>query len=153
MHWKLAGLVDVASGDGPDVSTERRGALWCGGDPPAHRHAPRSGVTWTAEDDEHITGHHLVGSTPVDVRLTIDRRGLVRAVVLRRWGDPDRTGTWGWHWFGGTITGHRTFAGLTIPSAGSLGWHAGTDRWSTGEFFRFEITELEVPARGGGFDG
>ena len=71
---------------------------------------------------------------------------------LLRWGDPDGTGTWGWHPFGGEISGHRTFGGLTIPSAGRLGWHAGTDRWAAGEFFRYEITALDVPARGVGFD-
>jgi hypothetical protein len=48
-------------------------------------------------------------------------------MVLDRWGDPDRTGTWAWHPFGGQITGYRCFAGLTIPSAGRLGW-LRTDR-------------------------
>jgi hypothetical protein len=107
---------------------------------------PRTGVTWTAEDDEHITAHHRVGTTPVEIELAIDAAGLVRSVVLPRWGDPDGTGTWGWHPFGGDITGQRTFGGLTIPGTGRLGWHAGTDRWADGEFFRYEITAFDVPA-------
>ena len=56
-----------------------------------------------------------------------------------------------WHPFGGEFSEHRTFAGLTIPSAGRLGWHAGTERAATGEFFRFEITSLDVPGAAGGF--
>ena len=151
MHWKLAGLIDVAHGDGPDISTSAAGR--CGMEAILLPTAllPRFGVTWTAAADDHITAHHHVGSTPVDVQLTIDHTGHVRSVVLRRWGDPVGTGTWDWHPFGGTIAAHRTFGGLTIPSAGSLGWHAGTDRAASGEFFRFEITELDVPRPGGGF--
>jgi hypothetical protein len=59
-------------------------------------------------------------------------------------GDPDWTGTWAWHPFGGEITGYRCFAGLTIPRAGRLGWHFGTDRRAAGECFRDEITTLHV---------
>jgi hypothetical protein len=42
------------------------------------------------------------------------------------------------------ITAHRTFDGMTIPSAGTFGWFYGTNRWSEGEFFRYEITALEI---------
>jgi hypothetical protein len=50
--------------------------------------------------------------------------------------------------FGGQITAHATFNGLTIPSAGRFGWYFGTNRWSQGEFFRYRITELRLaPAR------
>ena len=41
------------------------------------------------------------------------------------------------------MTGYRTFGGLTVPSAGRIGWFYGTDRWSEGEFFRFQLTDLE----------
>ena len=115
MHWKLAGLVDVANADGPDVSRSAAGRCGVEGILLPTAMLPRSGVTWTAEDDEHITAHHRVGSTPVEIGLTIDAEGLVRSVVLPRWGDPDSTGTWGWHPFGGVIDGHRTFGGITIP--------------------------------------
>ena len=60
-----------------------------------------------------------------------------------RWGDPDETGTWGLHPFGVEVTGHRSFAGLTVPARGTAGWHYGTDRWTEGAFFRFEITGHE----------
>ncbi len=152
MNWKLAGLFNVAHGDGPDISKSAAGRCGVEGILIPTALLPRFGPTWTAEDDEHITGHHHIGSTPIDLRLTIDPAGLVRSVTLQRWGDLDETGTWGWHPFGGEISGHRTFAGLTIPSAGRLGWNFGTDRWTSGEFFRFKITSLGTPALNGGFD-
>jgi hypothetical protein len=152
MNWKLAGLFNVAHGEGPDISTSTAGR--CGLEAILLPTAllPRFGLTWTAQDDEHITGHCHIGSTPVDIQLTIDVAGLLRSVVLQRWGDIDETGIWGWHPFGGEITGHRTFAGLTIPSAGRLGWNVGNDGWTSGEFFRFEITSFEVPLLHGNFD-
>src|SRR6266508_1219923 len=41
------------------------------------------------------------------------------------------------------ITAYATFDGLSIPSAGRFGWFFGTDRWSQGEFFRYQITQLQ----------
>ena len=42
----------------------------------------------------------------------------------------------------GTLTSEGTFAGLTIPTSGSLGWHYGTDRWPEGEFLRYRIVAI-----------
>ena len=44
----------------------------------------------------------------------------------------------------GTDRAQRSFGGVTIPSAGRVGWFFGTDRWPGGEFFRFEITDLRL---------
>lgn len=142
MDWKLGGLLTVAHAEGPDVSRSSAGrggaeAIWL---PPAM--LPRYGVRWTAESDTHITAHHQVDSTPLDVHLTLDADGGIRSLVFDRWGDPDKTGQWAWHRFGGEITTQRRFGGLTIPSSGRFGWHFGTDRWPAGEFFRYEITDL-----------
>ena len=146
MDWKLAGLFTVAHSEGEDVS---RGAAGRGGAegiwvPTAM--LPRSGVTWKTKDDTHIVGSRMLGATPIDLELTIDDDGRITSLVFDRLGDPDRTGSLHWYRFGGEITGYRTFGGLTIPSAGRMGWHFGTDRWDEGEFFRFEITEL-APTR------
>ena len=149
MNWKLAGVINVAHGDGPDISQSTAGR--CGVEAVMIPTAllPRFGVTWTADDDHHITAHDSVGEAHIDLQLTIDSAGLVQSVSLQRWGDPDGDGTWDWHAFGGEFDGHRTFSGLTIPSAGRLGWDVGTDGWSDGEFFRFEITSLELPIEAG----
>lgn len=147
MKWKLAGIVTVATEAGPDVSASAAGrggaeAIWV---PTAL--LPRFGVTWSASDDAHVTARFRLGSTPVELDLLLDNEGRVRSVAFDRWGDPDRSGTWAWHRFGGEITGYRRFDGLSIPSAGRLGWHFGTDRWSAGEFFRYQITSLGTVPR------
>lgn len=67
-------------------------------------------------------------------------------MTFDRWGDPDGTGQFGVHTFGGEFTAHATFDGVTIPSQGRLGWHDGTNRWHEGEFFRYRITNLELLA-------
>jgi dihydroorotate dehydrogenase (fumarate) len=68
----------------------------------------------------------------------------VRWFVLDRWGDSEGTGTFGWHRFGGEVTGYRSFDGVAIPAAGRAGWFFGTDRWPGGEFFRYRITDLHL---------
>ncbi len=104
------------------------------------------GVTWTAADHAHITARYTLGETPVQIDYTLDSDGRIRSLVFDRWGDPDNTGTFAWHRFGGQITGYRTFAGLTIPSDGRVGWHFGTGRWPEGEFsgFRLPICDLST---------
>jgi hypothetical protein len=140
MSWKVLGRLGLASAAGPDVSRSAAGrgvaeGIWV---PTAM--LPRFGVTWTASDESHIAAHCRLGATPVDLHLTLDEAGQIRSLVFDRWGDPDRTGSWAWHSFGGTITGYRTFAGSSIPSQGRLGWHVDADGRSNGEFFRYEIT-------------
>jgi hypothetical protein len=128
MTWKLAGLVTVAHEDGPDVSRSAAGrggaeGLWL---PTAL--LPRHGVLWSAQDDLHITARYHVGDTPISIHYTLGSDGQIESFVFDRWGDPDKTGHYAWHPFGGVVTAHRPFGGLTIPSKGRVGWHCGTDR-------------------------
>jgi len=142
MDWRLGGLLSVAHEEGPDVSRSAAGrggaeAIWL---PTAM--LPRCGVRWTSQDDTHITAHYQLDGTPLDVHHSLGPDGSLRSLFFDRWGDPDKTGRWALHPFGGEITGQHTFAGLTIPSSGRMGWHFGTDRWPRGEFFRYKITSL-----------
>ncbi|MGH2689979.1 MAG: DUF6544 family protein, partial [Actinomycetota bacterium] len=142
LAWKMAGLVTIAAADGPDVSKSAVGragaeAIWL---PSAL--LPRYGVRWSADGDRRITAHYALDDVPLDITYDIDADGRVASFAFDRWGDPDTSGTWGWHPFGGYVTGHRTFGGLTVPSRGSAGWSFGTPGWPAGEFFRYEITGL-----------
>ena len=105
---------------------------------------PRFGVQWSATDDDHATARYHLGETSLEARYHLASDGRLLSFVFDRWGDPDDTGTWTWHPFGGEITGYRTFDGVTIPSAGRVGWYFGTDRWPDGEFFRYRITDLHL---------
>jgi hypothetical protein len=144
MDWRLAGLVTLAHGEGPDMSRSAAGragaeAIWV---PTAL--LPRFGATWSAAGPDQVTVRHLVGETAVEVHYRLDAGGRVVSLVFDRWGDPDRSGAFAWHPFGGEITGYRTFDGVTIPSAGRVGWFFGTDRWPSGEFFRYQLTDLRL---------
>jgi hypothetical protein len=144
MDWKLAGLVRVMHTEGPDVSrsaAERAAAegVWI---PCAL--LPRFDVEWAADDDTHLSARYHIEDKPVHVNYRLSPDGYIQSVVLDRWGDPDGTGTFGLHPFGGEFTSHATFDGATVPDSGRLGWHYGTDRWSEGEFFRYHITDLAL---------
>ena len=109
----------------------------------------RTDNTSKSSEDQITVTHHL-GATTTEVTYQLDAAGHITALAFDRWGDPDSTGTWGWHRFGGDLSGHRTLHGLTIPTTGRVGWHYGTTRWDAGEFFRFQITSLD-PVVAAGF--
>ena len=145
LDWKLAKLVTVAHAERADVTRSAAGragaeAMWL---PTAL--LPRFGVAWSAQNDHQVTARYRVGQTPLEVRFRLDRAGHIASLVFDRWGDPNNTGTWAWHPFGGEVTGYRSFGAVTIPSAGRFGWFYGTDRWVDGEFFRYRITALRLP--------
>ncbi len=143
MRWTVAGIVPLMRLDGPDVTRSAAGRLagesvWL---PTAL--LPRGGARWRADGTDRITVSQRLDTTRSEVTYGIDRGGHAVSVELDRWGDPDATGTWGPHRFGGVLAASRTFGGLTIPTRGRIGWHYGTSRWPAGEFFRFHITALE----------
>jgi len=145
-EWKVLGLVPLMRAGGPDVARSAVGraageSVWV---PTAM--LPRHGVRWSVRGATTLTSEFAVDGVAVTVTYGLGGDGRVQSVALERWGDPDRTGSYGWHPFGGEVGAHRTFAGLTVPTAGRIGWHYGTDRWPDGEFFRFTITNLELPA-------
>lgn len=143
MRWRLFGVLPVMDSDGEDVARSAAGraggeALWL----PTVL-LPHFGTTWEAVDDHHIRARFAVDDTPIDLRHTIDDDGHVTEVVLDRWGDPEGTGTFGWHPFGGSVSERATVDGMTVPVAGELGWGFGTNRWPDGAFFRYRLTSVE----------
>jgi len=142
--WRLGGLIPVMHAEGADVTRSAAGraggeAVWV---PTAL--LPRFGVEWTAGSDHRITARFAVGPVPVEIHLLLDDAG--RAVRFRfdRWGDPSGSGRWDMYPFGGDVTEHRTFGGLTVPAAGRIGWFPGAPEWATGEFFRYRITDVAL---------
>ena len=70
--------------------------------------------------------------------------GEVQSLTFQRWGDPEGTGRFASHTFGGTMTQHETVGGVTIPIRGTVGWHFGEPHWQSGEFFRFHVDHFEL---------
>jgi hypothetical protein len=139
MRWRLAGLITVAAGDGPDVSRSAAGRAGAEGIWLPTALLPRFGVRWSAAGDDRVTAAFTAGETPVTLELRLDADGRIVALAFDRWGDPGGTGSFGWHRFGGQITGWAGFAGLTVPAQGRLGWDGD-------ESFRYRLTRLE-PSR------
>jgi hypothetical protein len=145
MEWKLAGLITVAHAEGADVARSAAGRAGAEGIWLPTALLPRFGVRWSAPAPDRVTAAFTVGETPLELELRLDTAGRVVSLAFDRWGDPDGHG-FGWHRFGGEVTGYADFGGLTIPSAGRFGWWCGTDRWDEGEFFRYRITDLQPAA-------
>jgi hypothetical protein len=144
MDWRLLGLVGVAHGEGPDYARSAAGRAAAEGMWVPTALLPRFGVRWSAAGPDRVTVRHQLGETLVEVHYELDAEGRMRSFVLDRWGDPGNTGGFAWHRFGGEVTGHGSFGGVTVPSAGRAGWFFGTDRWPDGEFFRYRITDLRL---------
>lgn len=128
MRWDLLGVLPIMRASGTDVARSAAGraggeSLWV---PTAV--LPRFGGSWESDADGSATVRFAVDETPLEIHYDFGADGHIRRGVFRRWGDPDRTGTWEWHRCGVEVAEHRRFCSLTIPSVGSIGWHRGTDR-------------------------
>lgn len=143
MRWTLGGLVPLAHAEAPNVSRSAAGraaaeAIWV---PTAL--VPRCGARWSSTGPDSATVHLALDDTDVAATYQLDPRGRATSLVFDRWGDPDGSGAWGWHRFGGEFSAHREFGDVLVPTTGQVGWHFGTDRWSDGAFFEFTVTEVE----------
>lgn len=145
LEFHLLGLIPVVRASGYDIDRSAAGrlaaetAVWA----PQALH-PAAGATWHPIDDDRATVTRTVGDEPIDVTLTVDSDGHLQELAMQRWGDPE-PGRFDLHPFGATITKTGTFDGVTIATDGTVGWHHGTDRQSDGEFFRFHITDAQLP--------
>jgi hypothetical protein len=144
MEWRLLGLIRLIHAEGPDMSRSSAGragaeAVWL---PTAM--LPRFGVAWSSTDAHHATASYRLDVNELELLYTLDDDARVRSIALDRWGEPKGNGPWGLHRFEHQLTRYSTFDGVTIPSAGRAAWFIGTDRWSEGEFFRYEITDYQL---------
>ncbi|PVZ06827.1 DUF6544 family protein [Actinomycetospora cinnamomea] len=142
LHWRLAGLLTLVDAEGPDVARSAAGrcgaeAIWA----PAAV-LPGPGVAWSALDDRHLRVRFGVGDTPVDLHLHLDEGGHLQAFRTMRWGDPDGTGRWDWHPFGGRVLASRLFGTSVVPASGAVGWYPDRPDARRREFFRFRLTSL-----------
>jgi hypothetical protein len=95
---------------------------------------PQAGVSWRADDDEHIVAAWELPPERPEVRVRIAPDGGVREVVTRRWSKR------GYLPCGGTVHAEHTFGELTAPSRVSVAWEFGTP--AAAPFFHAEIRRL-----------
>jgi hypothetical protein len=138
MRVWLMGVLPVVRAGGADVTRSAAGRVaaervWL---PTAL--LPGAGVTWEALDADTARARMELAGEAVALDLRVDADGRPTAVRLLRWGDPDRTGTYGPLPFGGDLEGARTFGGITIPTRIRAGWGYGTGTYAP--FFDVTVT-------------
>lgn len=143
MRWKLLGFIPIVNDSSPDVTRSALGRMaaelvWL---PSA---LARPDVKWTAgEGDEVHAGFELEGES-IDLCLTLDADGSLKAFRLERWGQPPEGPRYAYCSFGGFVEEHGTFDGYRIPTRLRVGWYAGTaDFEKKGEFIRVTVDRAE----------
>ncbi|MFB9476675.1 DUF6544 family protein [Nonomuraea salmonea] len=139
MRWRLLDAVPVMSGTGPDITRSAAGRLACEFVmAPAAALDPR--LRWKPLDDDRVIAVVPVGGEDFDVTLTVAPTGMLTAVTVERWGNPDK-GPFRSHLFGVVCGDEATFDGFTVPARLRGGWWPGTGRWADGEFIRFKVED------------
>ncbi|NCT90797.1 hypothetical protein GXB85_07530 [Cellulomonas sp. APG4] len=135
MRWRMAGLVPVMSGTGPDVTRSGAGRLAAEAflSPTT---ALDPSVAWRGVDDHRAVAELEVGGWTHAIDAVVDDTGRLTEVSLPRWGGPAGE-PFALHRFGVFFTGEREDGGVRLPETIEAGWFPGTDRWSAdGLFFR-----------------
>lgn len=104
---------------------------------------PGRGVSWRAEDDEHIVASSYLEPEQTEVHMQIDSRGALRAFSTKRWGDIGKH-SHGYLIFGGDMHAERRFGDLVIPSHVTVGWGYGSAEYKP--FFDARIRALQPHA-------
>jgi hypothetical protein len=139
MRVSLFGWVPIMNATGPDLSKSALGRLMAESVLVPSSLLPRQGVTWEAEDSNHIKATLTVEGEAATLNLTIDDEGGLQQVTLKRYGNPAGTGEWAYIPFGMAADGERAFNGYTIPSEFRGGWWYGTERYS--ESIQFTVDQ------------
>ena len=139
MRVALFGLVPIVNATGPDLSQSALGRLMAESILVPSSLLPQKGVTWEAEDSNHIKLTLITEGEVATLNLAINDQGGLQQVVLERYGNQTDTGEWAYIPFGMQVDGERTVDGYTIPSQFEGGWWYGTERYT--ESIQFTIEE------------
>jgi hypothetical protein len=97
---------------------------------------PGNGVSWRAENDEHIVASSYLDPEQIEVHLQIDLHGSLRTFSAQRWGPTGRH-SHGYLTFGGDIHAERRFGDIVVPSQVTAGWRYGSPAYKP--FFKAQI--------------
>lgn len=133
--WKLLGVIPVVRASGPDIDRSAAGRWMAESILLPSMLLPELGARWDGDD---VTLRRCGETTTLS--LALDERGGLQGFRTLRWGNPSGA-SFDFVPFGGVVEEERTFGGITIPTRLRVGWHAGTSRWSEGEFFRMTVED------------
>lgn len=140
MRWRLAGLLPVMSGSGPDITRSAAGRF--AGECTAFVPTACIDAEWAAAGPDTAAVTWSIDGQRESVVIRVGAAGNLEQVTMARWGNPDGR-PYDRYPFGVTVEAERTVAGITIPDRLRAGWWSGTDRERAGEFFRARIESAE----------
>jgi hypothetical protein len=140
MRWRLLDVVPLVDVSGPDVSRSAAGRL---ASEVVLVPTAFSSATWTAGGPDTAVATWGAGPDQQRVELHLGPDGRLLDLVMLRWGDPDGR-PFGRYPFGVSVDREHTRDGVTTPAVVRAGWWRGTERQEAGEFFRAEITRVEL---------
>lgn len=145
MEFRFHGRVPVVRGSGPDLERSAAGrlagetVLWL---PQALTPAVVGADAWRRIDDHRSAVAVPTPSGPIEVEVTFTEDDRIASVGFRRWqdtADPPAEAP-----FGGPVEAEFLGGdGVAVCGRGAGGWQWGTPQWSDGEFFRYEVTDLD----------
>lgn len=138
MQWKAFNLINVMKASGDDVTRSAEGrakmeALF------APHLLIHPGIKWEALSDNEITATWKIHSEDQPLHLILEKNGALKEAFIKRWGNPGGIKAFDYHTFGVNIDQEKKYKGTVIPAKGNAGWWFGTDQYTDGEFFRFEV--------------
>jgi hypothetical protein len=98
------------------------------------------GVQCNATAEPNIaTCQWAIGGRTISAEVHVDTEGLLHAVTMTRWGNPDGK-SYGAHRFSALLSNQATFDGITLTTQLRAGWFDAADPMPRDEFFRATIT-------------
>jgi hypothetical protein len=142
MQWRLFGIIPVVNASGPDITRSVAGrvnieSIWL----PSVLCNPA--ILWTRSEQSHFHARFTAHDETAEIDYVTDERGALESVNMPRWGNPEGAD---FHFAncGGFVEEEATFGDYTIPTRMRVGWHFGTERFtSEGEFFRVSVENAE----------
>jgi hypothetical protein len=144
MEFRLHGIIPVAKASGADTVRSAAGRLaaetvaWL---PQAT--TTQVGARWKPVDDERANVTLDAARETVDVQVTVDAAGRLRALELERSNasaDPP-----GSQPFGSEVRDeHETASGVKVAGSGLVAWDYGTPSAAAGEFLRYRLRGVEI---------
>lgn len=142
MRIQLFGVIPVVNASDEQVKKSAMGRLLIERFAIPSSFLPGEDVVIEAVDDSsfRVVISHRGESTAVT--LTVDEDGRLQSILMPRWGNLTRDGSYQYIPYGATVSGDVTFGGYTIPTHARVGWHFGTSDYL--EVVRLEVQEAQL---------
>ena len=139
-RWRLLGLIPVAGER--DLHTTRSAAGRMAAELVWLPHALfRSGVSWVESGPDLAQAALEVCGEPCHITIRTGREGALKALTMKRWGDPDGRGH-RYADFGCLVLEESRFCGVAVPSRLRVGWFFDGEGFAQGgEFIGVHVSD------------